>query len=398
METEKIKEKLKEYYQNCELWIPHKSQWRYYIFKLPNGVFKRFHIKNKTELRKLLIKNRPLIVYYSSGAWLNVQNVRGQLKTTSYPIPIFQDLILDIDNDTSLNMARKSALEIIKRIDKKPDYILLTKRGFHIVYFKQGHKKKEYLEKLKDIKDLDSKCTENKFNVFSLPHTLTKDGKPCIFLTLDELKYIPISFIEGRRKQIYPIPYHTPTNIPEKPEKANEEAVNSKLEVIKSKGLRSRRETKQEREMGTGTTILSFNNQVKQKLFIPILIYDKTFNGLKRELDYLVEHYDLGDLYVFEKENHLCFISLKVMEKRRLMKILNSSRSLNKGEFLKFKRIHFNFSEWKPITKINYESKKYYRISKKHHEALIKMGFPESKQMNEFVGRNQLNVYEVCMS
>ena len=128
------------------------------------------------------------------------------------------------------------------------------------------------------------------------------------------------------------------------------------------------------------------------------MIYDKSIRGLKKELNYLVEQYDLGDLFVFENETHFCFISLKVMDKRRLEKLLNSSRSITKAQQKKFKKIHFNFSEWKPLIKITTTPNKFFRASKKHYEALIKMGFNQSDQINELVGVTPLKVFEVGMS
>jgi len=386
------KSNLKEYYQNCGLWLPDRPQDRYFIFKLQDGTFKRFHLKNETELRKLLIKYRPFIVYYSAGAWNNVQNVRG-VKTTSYPIAIFEDLILDIDNDNSINEARKSSLKIIKRIGN-PDYILMTRRGFHLTYYKQGNKKKEILEKLKDIKDLDKKCTQNDFNVFTLPYTLTKDGKRTTIINSEMLEFLPTKTLKKLQKQIY-----TPQVItPEKPDKKANEEADKTLQTRVLKQTKSFRSKDGADKRGSGVTILSFNNKIKNNLFIPILIYNKNLKGLKRELTYLTENYDLGNLYVFKKENYYCFISLKAMDKRRLNKILNSSRSITKDQFKKFKKVWFNFSEWTPLIKITATPNKFFRVSKKHYEALIKIGFSKSKQINELVGKTPLQVYEVGLS
>ena len=390
---EQIK-KLKEYYNQFEIWLPSHSSWRYYIFKLPNKTFKRFHIKNEIELRKLLIKYLPLLVYFSAGAWNNVQNVRGRVKTTSHPILIFEDLILDLDNDKSLAHARKSALEIIKRIgEPKEGYILLTRRGMHICYYKQGNKKKEILEKLKDIEDLDAHTTKNDLNVFTLPGTPTKDGKKSVIISSGMLEILSLKTLRKIQKQIYTPQVITPER---EPKTLNEEA-DKTLQTRVLKPQKSFRSKDGADKMGSGVTILSFNNQVGDS-YIPILIYDKNLKGLKGEINYLAEQYDLGDLYVWENETHYCFISLKIMGERQLRKIFNNSRSITKSQFSKFHKVFFNFSEWKPLIKITATPNKFFRASKKHYEALIKMGFNKSNQINEFVGKTPLQVFEVGMS
>lgn len=388
MKNKEIDTKLREYYQECELFLPNKPQWRYFIFRLPDKSFKRFHIANEKELRHLLIKYTPLLVYYSSSAFLNSQNVRG-VKSSSYPILIFEDLILDIDNDKSLAHARKSALEIIKRIGE-PDYILITRRGFHLCYYKKGDKKKEILDKLRDIEDLDFHTIENEFGVYTLPYTPTKDGKKSTILNNIPLE-LSIKTLRKLQKKIY-----TPTITPEKPEKRANEKAGKQLEELPEG--RSKQEIKQEKGTESGVTVLSFSNLIKNDLFIPILIYDKSLRGLKRELNYLVEQYDLGDLFMFKNETHFCFVSLRVMDKRRLEKLLNSSRSITKTQQKKFKKTWLNFSEWKPLIKITTTPNKFFRASKKHYEALIKMGFNKSKEINEFVEAMPLKVFEVGMS
>ena len=107
--------KIREYYKSAELFLVNDSGWRFFRFKLPNGTFKNFCINNKEDFRKLLIKYTPIVAYYSSGCWLNSENIRGKIKTKNFPIKITSDLILDID-EKSLEKARQITLKLIDRI------------------------------------------------------------------------------------------------------------------------------------------------------------------------------------------------------------------------------------------------------------------------------------------
>ena len=352
---------MKEYYQTANLYLPDKPQWRFFIFKFKDKTVKRFHIKDKDELRKLLLKYLPYQVYFSSGAWLNVQNVRGKTKTTSYPIKIFGDLIFDIDSK-NFQDAKQSVFEVIKRIGE-PDRIVKTNRGYHIWYLKRQHKK-GLIECVRDIKDLDIHATENEFNVFALPKTLKK-GNICNFITLNDL-YL---------------------------DRDTSERLNANETAEHSANTRSELDKKETEPEGT---VLSFNNKVKSNIFIPILLYDKKLNGLKKEIDYLCKQYDLGNLYVFENDISLCFISLKCMDEKQLMKLLNSSRCISKLQFKKFKKVWFNYSEFKPSVLLKFNHNKYLRISKKHKQVLEKFGF-KINQGDEEVGSNDLRLYEVSM-
>lgn len=359
--------KVKAYYSNCKLWLPTKPQWRFFTFKMFDDSFKRFHISSEKELRRLLLLFVPKVVYYSCGKWANVQNVRGKTKTTSYPINLGSDLIFDLDGE-SIVEAKNSAKKIVEIIGK-PSYILMTRRGFHICYFDAHDKKEQYLKELEGISCVDRKCTLNDFNVFSLPFTLNKSGTINTFI--EDLDNLPV------REQVY-----NPLNI----EDTSESQSNTGNETLRRQNSRL--------TTGTEGTVLAFSNQVKRKLFIPILIYDKKLKGLKAEILRLVVHYDLGSLYCFENENQLAFISLKCMDQRRLAKLLNNSRSLNKVQLDKFGKLWFNFSKFYPKAIIHFESVRFFRASRKHYSGLMKMGFPSCQQIN-LIGKQDLPFYEV---
>ena len=268
----------------------------------------------------------------------------------------------------------------------------MTRRGFHICYYKVTNKK-EVLKKVKDI-DFDKKCTENEYGVFSIPLTLNKAGRVNIFLSYEQLKNSSISQLQVLQPQIYA--YLDTSKESEKPEKvANEEALN---EGISSRNLEfsSRSKINEETTLtDSKESLLSFNNKVKPNIFIPILIYNKKLRGLKEEIDYLAKQYDLGNLYIIENEQYYCFISLKCMEYRRLEKLLNVSRSITKSQFFKFKKIWVNISNFKAYGILEYNSNKFYRASNKHYQFLKDIGINVNQKINEFVGKIPLKIYAV---
>lgn len=362
---------LKEYYKTTELFLPYKSEWRYFLFLLPNRNMKRFHIKNKKELRKLLVKFLPIKVYFSSGAWLNVRNIRGR-KNNNYPIKIFEDVIFDIDSKT-ISDAKKSALEIINRIGV-PNNIIKTTRGFHLWYL-QRKNRKELIREVRDIRDVDIHCTENEFNVYALPLTI-KNGEICRFVGLEELN-IPFNNEEGF----------------ESSERNNDQA-ETHLNSVESGKIQSKIDLGNMPSNPSNSPVHSINNQVKKGVFIPILIYEKSYKGLKKELDNLNRLYSLGDIYGFESEKYYAFISLRCFEKRQLQKLLNISNSLNKRQFKKFGKIWFDISEFQLIGVCRYKINKYFRGSRKHFNYFINCGV-KPIMVDELVGHPQLQTYEV---
>lgn len=360
-------EQIKEFYQTAELSLPDKPQWRHFLFKLPDNTFKRFHLKNVEELRKVAIMYAPIKIFFSAAAWLNCENIKGRLNN-SYPIKIFEDIIFDIDSD-NIEQARTTAIKVIDKLGK-PDKIVLVARGFHLWYEKRNGKE-NYIALVQEIPDIDIGCNLNDFNVFALPNTLKK-GATCPIITYEEL----INKDYSKRRQIY-----IPLDVEETPErdKPNEETLLSH----NSMGLRT----------GTGGTVLAFSNQVKKNIFIPVLIYNKQLKCLNKEISRLAEHYDLGNLFTFKTEEQIAFISLKTMDKSRLKKLLNSSRSLTKDHFKKFGQIWFNFSKFEPVAVINFESRKFFRASLKHSNFLKELGF--EVKADEFVGKEKLNINEV---
>lgn len=388
-----------DYYRNSKLWLPPKSSWRFFLFKSGDKVKRFDSIRNVEDLRELILKFKPDKVYFSCSMWLNVEHIRGIKKTDEHPIKVGQDVIFDIDNDESLQEARKSCLRVVDRAGKEPDYILITGRGFHIAYYDEEENKKELMDKVRDIRDVDLKATKNQHNVFALPLTL-KNGKICNFISYEELRNKTAEELDEERT-IYNLYDNRDRAERNCPRNSNEEATSQCCPNGQSSRII-------ESGMESAHTIHSFNNVVKggkNKIYIPILIYSKNINSkrLYEELKRLANQYDLGDLYIFENENFLVAVSLKCMQYRRLEKILNSTRNKVRkttmvSEFKKFKKIWFNFEDYSPKGKLSFNTNKFFRASRKHYNALKKMGFDMGQEIDEFVGHPKLKILKVYLN
>ena len=381
IDKERVQE-IKEYYKTCNLWIPNKSAWRSWKFKLKDGSYKRFHIKNKTELRELLTKFAPIRVYYSAIAIYNIRNVKG--KATKNQMKIFRDSIIDLDNP-NFKECRKSAIEVIKRLGPA-DYILKTFKGLHICYYK---KKIDY-NLIKDIRDFDKKTFENEYNEFSCPGTLNK-GKVCTFITYKQL-------IDGdiNQEKIYNHILCDSMETSERPQ-ANDQAETHLNSVGSGK---NQSEVKKEGTRSEVSVLLSFNNIAKSgkhKLFVPILIYDKSSKWIKNELDRLNSIYNLGNLYCFESQSYYAFVSIRCFEQRQLEKLLNQSSSITRAQQSKFSKTWLNISEFQLIGVLRYKTNKFFRCSLKHYNFLIDCGI-NIQPVDELVGHPKLQIIEVHTS
>jgi len=149
-----------------------------------------------------------------------------------------------------------------------------------------------------------------------------------------------------------------------------------------------------EREMGIEGTILSFSNQVKRGIYIPILIYEKDYKGIKSELDRLNVLYNLGDMYAFESDKYYTFISIRCFDERQLKKLLNNSNSITKIQQKKFKKIWFDISNYQLMGVLRYKVHKFFRASNKHYNYFIDCGI-KPIVVDELVGNHLLKLYEV---
>lgn len=403
-------EKIKNYYEKAPLWLPKFPNFRIWKFRLQDGRMIKIkqNLKSKNELRKALIKYLPADVYYSSGCFLAPSKVKGNKKSS---VLLFRNIPFDLDSDEphgreELDIVRESTVSLIKdleyKFEVKPFYILYTGRGFQVVY-EFSDLEQDKLREM-NIGGIDQDITFDKYRVIRLPQTInSKTGRVTTFLTIEELKK-GIDYILSKSKIVY-----NPTG---NGDRAGRRLAGTSCESMTNF---SRAKAKEEESAicpvrtSSNYKYREVSNEVKgEKRFIPVLKYkykEISFSP-KEDLRRLAEKYGLNEWFLIKTEEELCCISLACFDKRRLEKIINSSRSeLSKNEFSKFKKIFIRTS---PIMKnseltdipfalgiasFDYPSKQF-QYSKPHLDLLKFFKFAHNPA-NNYIGYNKPRMLEV---
>lgn len=146
-----VQESLREYYRNCELWLPENPQWRHYRYVDLKGRWIKIkdRISSKEKLRKHLMKNTPLNVYHSVSCFLNPST----LGKKPDGIFLFSDFVMDIDNLDKENV-KKNYSYLEDKFGSKRLYLNFTGGGYHVIV------KNFFNEKIEDRVEREEKCLE----------------------------------------------------------------------------------------------------------------------------------------------------------------------------------------------------------------------------------------------
>ena len=363
--------------------LPDEAGFRHFRFKLADGFTWRkvpVKINSVEDLKKWVLKLQGVDLYYSTSKWLNPHKISAKGISGNYKVAdnllIGSDLVFDIDASKplsikTLDLARKSTnnlYEGMKAFSKEyrfKDLEFTGGRGFRLIYEDKSlnlpanpskriehttNRRKIFIEELlryigkqKNNKKyykiktfFDQKITENVMAVIRIKGSAhSKTG--LIDTTL------PTILLKKSAKEIL-------THIP---------SIGKKRLGIPEKGNDNGRLPKKDRSAAAAiiekekdvTSLASFpfnssnhsyfitNRVIGTKGFIPIFIYEDVRPIYKKELEKLQLKFKLGDLYLFQSGNKMVAISLKIVQKRQLIKILNESRSRTKHDFIRHGRI-----------------------------------------------------------
>lgn len=398
--------RIREYYKSAKLYLPKFSNWCIYKFRIDNGTPKGKiiqiidQIRDIDTLRKHLIKWAPLDVWYSSGRFLNPSKVRG---TKTKNILLFRNLVFDIDSekphneeqiDMARNITKSTIFEIKCKLGLEPEYIIFSGgKGFQVVYKFNNFDDKMILN-LK-LKGIDQEITLDKYRVIRLPLTIHKSGRKAVFLTEKELDK-PIDYI---LKKSFINGLSDLKDRLGKPNKANDESPLTEVNGQNSRASQS----------DSALSAYYITNKVEgRKRFVPILIYDKNQGiNIKQELEQLYKKYNLNIWFIFTTNSTIIAINPFAFDKRRLEKIINSTKAeISKVQFKKFNKIYFRISAEtrgnekvdtipKPTSILNLgQINKKFHISKSHIFILKQFGFPINLLNNNSIGYEKPTVIE----
>lgn len=392
-------DKIRGYYKHCSLYLPENSKFRYFKFRLPNGNFKTFSIRNKEQLRKLLIQFTPIDVYYSSSQFINPKRVQGRLTKKQDLLFLSQDIIIDIDAEE--NQPFMDIVKISKRIVKLfgiPNYILRTSdKGIQIAYkddmkginkLSIEDRMKLYEQKRKEFVQLfdgiDKPITTDLYRVVRLPKTIHHNGTVCDFIDLDNIPKFKYVF--------------TDNIIVSKSQKAMTQGESSQPQNTGNKSRVDIRDI-------ASNDYLSNNILGTKGLYVPLLIYHypqitklEPANPIQ-EIKCIMKKYDIPTMYLLKDNEYLYAISLIAVDGRRLQKIINYSNSLICKKMFKYKQIFMKISPsldkqdfLRPYGILSYTTyKKRYYLSKSHLAFILSFNFP-IKNKGVFIGKSNARV------
>ncbi len=345
---------IRAYYESAtvDLSVLSKVNFRHFRFRLADGFFYKIPRKIRVwkDLKKQLLDELPLDVYYSSACWLNPHKLGGRTEQKILEnIMISCDLVFDIDVNgetiKNLEQARKQTISLKNFLVSKNitvRYLAFSgSKGFHVVcndpwneqmgFEDPIEREKSAIEKRKQIVKeakaqglvFDEKVTIDTRRIIRLPGTInSKTGLICTVLSESQ--------IELGIEKIFKLVVGSTTITPRIPFSIGEmtkDFVPAKSLRAKGGRLGVRPTLKNDQYFSTFMT----NNIPKTQLKIPILEFGKwkSIGQVYRIIVRVQKKYGIGDVFLFEDEDKYIALSLKAISRRRLEKILFNADSLN---------------------------------------------------------------------
>lgn len=387
-----------EYYKKAPLWLPKYPNWRIWKFRVDNGTKRGEMVKIKDiirredTLRKWLIRLNPLDVYYSCNCFLNPTQVKGNQTVNRI---IRRETPFDFDAEKpygqrQLDLVRKSVINLIKFVKEKyllsPKYIIFTGgKGFQVIY--------DYIANL-DMNEfnfygLDKEVSTDENRVIRLPLTINKLGRVAVFLTENELEK-GMDYILAQSSHILQDTGDRAARLGNKPM-----TISPRSQVAEESENRPNRSSAQ---------AIYITNEVNgTKRFIPILKYELSQRvNPRREMNKLAQKYGIREWFLVKTAQELYCFSLVAFDKRRLEKILNSTKSVSRFEFKKLRKIFMRVSSVNqeedlpvPCGVLYLETPivKQFIYSKPHLDLAKHFNFSVNPFISNYVGKEKPKIY-----
>jgi DNA primase catalytic subunit len=323
-------------------------KFRHFRLRLLDGYFYKVKrkLRNSEDLRKCLVDNTPLDVYYSTATWLNPHLIASRLDSNILRnIYLSCDLSFDIDVSNkikTLTEAKTQAIAINDFLDSKGfnvRYIAFSgSKGFHIVcddpWKSEENELEPYKREMKAIAErkklvqeasnarilFDEKVTVDTRRIIRLPGTInSKTGFACTILSKKALE----SDIETILKLANHVDFYAPRILQQRemtaPSASNISGFLGRL------GVRPRP------EQNICYSLYYTNNIPETQLKIPILEFEgwTQREKLYQIIEKIQRQYSLGSIYLFGDGEKFWAVSLKALSRRRVEKILGFSSSTN---------------------------------------------------------------------
>lgn len=369
------KEQIRDYYTHCNLYIRDGMKHRILKIQLFDKTWKYFYnIKTEYQLRIILVRYHPINAYCSITQWLNPKKVEHP-NYLADRIPIETDLWIEVDQQEGVNPINE-----INNIYKyligryKFNRCVSSGRGAYL-YYKMPYCKidnpKDRLKYWNKIrKEVITELYQNGFKVDVWVNHKNQLQSPCI----DNFR---VTRLEGSIRQNNGL-------------KCNLIDINDIMDIDYTL-LSYKNEENHTHALNTLKTPRSYyfiTNKANDKNYILHLVFNKRYFD-KDIIKTIINQYNLSDIYIFHNENYIHLISLKLISKERLLKIMNYCKSSNKSVFEKYNhswiRLDLNY-----LGKIN--GKITNHISKPHNWYLNWLGI--KTDYKRLVGWERPKLYE----
>ena len=320
-------------------------RFRHFRFRV-DGRFKKIkeRVRTADQLKEQLVRHAPQDAYYTTSCFLTPEKLGPKaLKTAMF---LYNDLVFDLDVGEELGTledVRKQTLSLLKFLDGKGvnvRYIAFSgSKGFHVVCDNEriaeadpDAREEAYKEANKAMVEVvdeagivvDAKTTIDTRRIFRIPGTINmKTGYVCTVLSREELAR-PVNEILKRVQRVY---YPAP-RIPFWGDERPFSMVRTIFGRLHRWGARSPptrlRTLVSSRVPGTDLSVVILKHFRRRQ--------DKHEKRLKE----LQTTYKLPSFYVLSHEDALYSISLKPLQRERMLKVLKAADSLNLGQFAKY--------------------------------------------------------------
>lgn len=352
-----IKEDIRAFYESgrCRIELPEKPSQHFFLVRDLEGRFGRVPIKAHTEaqLMQQVSKLGGIDIYYSTSRWLKPTKARYEIGNPLDRILVNNRLAFDIDPPENsvygIGIAQKTAQEISKYMLAFPeyelDYVAFSGRGFQIVYRDLipslpvdythrisyiRNKRKAFIVGNQIESKVHSVVTTNPMAVIRCVGSAnSRTGFICSKLTEKSL-FLPtrellnhIQFVTAER----PV-------IPDRYAQGNDVSARNMM----SPPCKNTAELSDQAIAPQPIPATYVSNKVlgtKDRLAL-FLSYDLQLHDVVNDIKRLSDTYKLPTSYVLELDNRRYVVCLKTFQRRRLQRIVNASKSVNKHELMKF--------------------------------------------------------------
>lgn len=312
------KNEIRNHYKNFEPYLRDGMKNRILKIQLIDKTWKYFYnIKKEEQLRKILVRYTPINAYCSITQYLNPKNIEHP-NFLADKIPINSELWVEVDNTIDpINEIKRIYNYLRNRFKFKRSVV--SGRGAYLYYEMPYRKIDNPLNRLKYWKyirtNIINELYYNGFKVDAWLNIKNQLQSPC----LDNFRVTRLeNSIRQNNGLVCSLIDFNDNDFPTL--NATFEKNGEYLKILTSK---------------TPHSYYFITNKVNDKNYILHLVLSKKYfdKGIIKDL---ITQYNLSDIYVFNNENYIHLISLKLMGKERLLKIMNYYKSSNKGVFEKY--------------------------------------------------------------